>query len=581
MRRALVAALLLALAVSGCSSLPTSGPVRHESAVALDTPLDAPYFNPPGPAEDGSPSAVVSGFFVAMQANPLSTQVAREFLSEGVRSTWQPNRGTIVYGALRVLPSSTGARVRLSDVRRLDARGGWRGGEPGATEVIDLDLVSEDGQWRIDNPPPTLVVPSSFFDRVFERTNLYFFDQTGSVLLPDPVFIPRGEQSATNLVRGLLAGPGEALAEISRTAFPRGTDLELSVVVTESGVAEVPLTRELMRAPPSELERVADQLVWTLGQLPGIDSVRLSVGGTPVPTGAGGIDTAVVRATTLDAAGSSDPALYAARGGRLVRLAAGGSETVSGAWGEPGLSVRSFAVGEEPDRVAAVVDDGTRLLEAPLSPETSEDGDTGDTEAPRQVLTGGDLARPSYDRFGDLWVLDRGGSSARVLLVSEGRVRELELPGVSGREVASLSVAHDGSRLAVAYPGSPQVRVVDVLRTDEGIVSGPGRSRLLSVGDQDAPAVDVGWRDPSTLAVLTRPSQETSAVDLVSSDGSPLGSSSEDPPTFRGAAEQMVVSPRLGTPLLLLTADERFYTLSAEGTWPRTASGVSAAAYGP
>ena len=53
-------------------------------------------------------------------------------------------------------------------------------------------------------------MPTSFFDRSFARFNLYFYDQTGRVLLPDPVFIPRGEQTATNLVRGLLAGPGSS-----------------------------------------------------------------------------------------------------------------------------------------------------------------------------------------------------------------------------------------------------------------------------------------------------------------------------------------------------------------------------------
>ncbi len=570
MRR--LAALLAALvvAVTGCAQLPTSGPVRHETSAALDEPLDAPYFDPPGPAEDGSPSAIVSGFFVAQQANPLSTRVARQFLSERVRSTWQPNRGTIVYDALTVLPTSRGATVRLSDVRRLDARGGWRGGEPGETEDLEIDLVSEDGQWRIDNPLPQLVVPASFFDRAFERTNLHFFDQTGTVLLPDPVFIPRGEQSATNLVRGLLAGPGEALAEVSRSAFPRGTDLELSVVVTESGVAEVPLTRDLLRAPPAELERAADQLVWTLGQLPGIESVRLTVGGTPVPMPSGGIDTPVTRSPRLDAAGSADPTLYTLREDRLLRTTPAGSEPVAGPLAEQELPARALGVAAEPRRVAAVLDEGRRLVEVPLA----DDGEQ------RELLTGQDLARPSYDMFGDLWVLDRGPAGARVLLVSDGRVRELEVPEVTGEDVTSMEVAHDGSRLVVGYPSAPQVRVVDVLRTDEGEVSGTGRSRAQAVRTQ-APAVDVGWRDPATLAVLTRPSEETSAVDFVSVDGSPLGASAQEPTPFREAASAMVVSPRPGTSLRLLTPDARAYALSTEGTWPRSATGVVAAAYGP
>ena len=85
---------------------------------------------------------------------------------------------------------------------------GGRTRRPDGRRTLDFHLVSEHGQWRIDNPVNALVVRTSFFESSFARFNLYFYDQTGRVLLPDPVFIPRGEQTATNLVRGLLAGPG-------------------------------------------------------------------------------------------------------------------------------------------------------------------------------------------------------------------------------------------------------------------------------------------------------------------------------------------------------------------------------------
>ena len=76
-------------------------------------------------------------------------------------------------------PTTEGAQVRLADTHRLDARGGWQGESPGRSENLDLRLVSEKGQWRIDNPLNALVVPTSFFDRSFARFNLYFYDQTG------------------------------------------------------------------------------------------------------------------------------------------------------------------------------------------------------------------------------------------------------------------------------------------------------------------------------------------------------------------------------------------------------------------
>ncbi len=228
--------------------------------------------------------------------------------------------------------------MRLADIRRLDARGGWRGGSPGASATLDTRLVSERGQWRIDNPPDALVVPTSFFDRSFARFNLYFYDQTGRTLLPDPVFIPRGEQTATNLVRGLLTGAGRGLAQVTRSALPSRTDLDLSVVVTESGVAEVPLSREILQVSVNELDRAADQLAWTLRQVPGITRVRITVAGAPVPLRGGQIDVPVTSGEEFDAGGSPTAQLWALRGGRVVDVSSAEPEPVDSPLGKPGYS---------------------------------------------------------------------------------------------------------------------------------------------------------------------------------------------------------------------------------------------------
>lgn len=571
-----VTGLLLAALCAGCASLPESGPVRREEAATAGEAPSAPYFNPPGPAEDGSPAAIASGFLVAMQANPLSTKVAREFLTERAARSWRPNRGTLVYEAFTVTPTASSASVRLADVRRLDARGGWRGDAPARTQVLDLDLEMEDGQWRVGNPPDALVVPTSFFDRTFERRLLYFFDQTGRTLLPDPVFIPRGGQSATNLVRGLLAGPGPGVVQVSRSAFPRGTELDLSVVVTESGVAEVPLSRELLGAPPPDLERAADQLAWTLRQVPGVSRVRMVVGGTAVPLPRGVLDVPVSTAPGLDAAGTATSVLYGLRDGGVVAFDGGSASPVGGPLGRGGLGGRSLAVSGGAGRVAVVTSTGGTLLEAPLDQPSDEAG-------VRQVLAGTDLLRPSYDMFGGLWVVDRTAAGARVWLVEDGRARQVPVRGVTGRSVAAASVSYDGSRLAVALAGRnvDRLRVVDVLRTDEGQVTGTGRSRALDVAGDAAQAVDVGWRDPATLVVLSRTGAETSRVDYVSADGSPVGTSLVEPSLFRDDAVQLVVSPQADVPLRLVTADERLFTLADGGTWPRTASQLAAAAYSP
>jgi len=570
---ALVMLALCAVVSAGCATLPESGSIHTAAADRADRPQDAPYFNPPGPVKDGSPSSIVNGFMVAMQANPLSTSVARTFLSERARRAWQPNRGTVVYDAFEVQQTRDGANVRLADIRRLDARGGWRGGSPGRSATLDTRLVSERGQWRIDNPPDALVVPTSFFDRSFARFNLYFYDQTGRALLPDPVFIPRGEQTATNLVRGLLTGPGRELAQVTRSALPSRTDLDLSVVVTESGVAEVPLSREILQVSVNELDRAADQLAWTLRQVPGITRVRITVAGAPVPLRGGQIDVPVTSGEEFDAAGSDTAQLWALRGGRVVDVSSAEPEPVDSPLGKPGYSMRSFAVSESPHRVAAVAGNGRTVFVA------SADGES--SRVSRPVVSGTDVLRPRYDMFGDLWLVDRTPNGARVLVVDAEGTRTLRIPGVTGADVAAFSVARDGARLAVAYAGTPtpRLRVVDILRTDEGTVSGAGRAQVFSTGDADAARiVDIGWRDPATLAVLSRPTAETSRLSFISADGSPTLPTLLEPSVFRGAAAAMVVAPNADLPLHLITPDQRLYTLSSNGNWPRTTSKVAAAA---
>ncbi len=578
--RAALTALVLSVSVAlaGCSTLPDSGPVRRQADERPDRPEDAPYFNPPGPAEDGSPSAIVSGFLVAMQANPLSTSVARTFLSEKARGTWKPNLGTIVYDAFTVTPTTPGAEVRLADPRRLDARGGWRGGPEGGAESLALRLVSEKGQWRIDNPPNALVVPTSFFDRSFARFNLYYYDQTGRVLLPDPVFVPRGDQTASNLVRGLLAGPGRVLADISRSALPARTDLALSVVVTESGVAEVPLSREVLGAPPDELDRAVDQIAATLRQVPGIERVRLTVGGVPVPLAGGRVDVAVTSGSEYDAVGTGVSTLWGVRGGRVVDLETPEPVDVGGPLGQPGYALRSFAVREGSDQIAGVSGNGTTVYVA-----DSEQGTTS-TRVTRPLTGGTDVLRPSYDMFGDLWLLDRTPRGAKVYVVRNGQRRQVRVPGVTGADVAAFSVSRDGGRMAVAFAGTPApaLRVATILRTDEGIVTGSGRAWVFDAGVADAARlVDLGWRTPGTLAVLSRPTDETSQVSFVSSDGSPASPTLVEPSIFRGSAVALVVAPDVELPIHLLTPGQRVYAQSGTGSWPRGSAKVTAAAFAP
>ena len=195
-------------------------------------------------------------------------------------------------------PAEGPVALRLRDVVELDGRGTWLGDPTGgAGRDYPLQLVKEGGEWRISDPPDRLIIPRSHFDTEYQQYFLYFFDKSAQVLVPEPVYVPRGLQAPTLLVAALLKGPAPALQGVETTFVPRGTRLDgISVPVSRDGTAEVPLSKEVLELDDDQLNLLFAQLAWTLGQIPGVERMRVTVDGTPVDLPGGRVDVAVTRA---------------------------------------------------------------------------------------------------------------------------------------------------------------------------------------------------------------------------------------------------------------------------------------------
>jgi hypothetical protein len=569
-----VAGLLLAC---GCTTIPDSGAVHTRPDSPSETANQAPYFAPPGPGKDDNQEGIVRGFLLAMQANPPSTAVARSFLSTRAKSTWQPNQGTIVYDASTVASTNDGVSVRFSDAHRLDPRGAWLGGTTAATTTIGVKLVEENGQWRIDNPPNALAVPESYFASLFVPFDLYFFDRTGTVLVPTEVYVPRGEQTATNLVRGLLAGPAPGQAEVVTSAFPDHLDLGFAVVVNDAGIAEVPLGSGLLGLSPADLNRVVIQLAWTLRQVPGINRVRLTVDGAPVPLSDGQTDVSVSAGVDYDPLISSEPDLLAVSGGRVVKDDSERGTPVPGPFGRIGFSLRSLAWSPRSHALAAVSGDGRRALVAP--DRGSRKASLVDTVLDR----GTDILRPAYDRFGGLWLVDNTAAGAVVHVVVNGHDRVLRVPGVSGRRLSAFTVTRDGTRIvaALATGTNPTLEVSNLVRADHGRVARALPATMVQVSGTDlGPARDLAQNGATTVVVLTRQQSDSGQLVYVELDGSPGSDASDAPDIVPGQGTGLIGSPDPLLPLRVVTSDHHVLALNEAGRWTRASlTGVVAATY--
>jgi len=570
--------------MAGCSTLPDSGDVHTRPASADETTNQAPYYTPPRPTDGDNPEGIVRGFLLAMQANPPSTAVARSFLASRAKATWSQSQGTIVYDSATVDTVDGQVVARLRGAYRLSPYGAWLDGTTPTTVNVPLDLVQENGQWRISNPPDVLAVPSTYFSSLFEPFNLYFFDHTGTVLVPTRVYVPRGEATGTNLVRGLLDGPPSDQRRVATTAFPTGLDLDIGgVAVNAVGIAEVPLGEEVLELSPTELNRVVVQLAWTLRQVPGINRLKITVDGTPVALADGRTDISVNTGQEYDPTASTRRDLLAISDGRVVQSEGDSATPVAGPFGQVGFALRSLAWSTRDHTIAAVSDSGRRVFEAP---------DSGGRSASRVTTvlgSGTNVLRPAYDRFGGLWVVDVTGGGAVVHVIRNDKDRVIRVQGITGRQVSAFTITRDGTELVavLATGANPTIEASGLVRDAHGRVSRalPARTRQVS-GVDLGPARDVAQYDATSFALLTRPDSGPDQIVVVELDGSPRveGQVGQVAPTsVLGDLSALVDRPDSALPLRVIGVDHRLYSyaFSEAGRWARLSlTGVAAATYG-
>jgi len=571
----LVLVSVVAMLLAGCAGLPHGGGVHSVAAEEQADNETLVDFTPGGPKKGSDPVALVDNWLRAMTATPLSTAVAKEFLTSGSSSSWVPERGAVVYGSHTLTPLP-GRRVRLhlGDVVELDARGAWLG-DPTGGRGLDyvLRMVKEGGEWRITRPPNRLIIPLVHFDTQYQQYFLYFFDKSAQTLVPEPVYVPRGLQAPTFLVSALLEGPVPRLRGVETTFVPAGTALnDMSVPVSRDGTAEVPLSDQVLDVDDDQLNLLYAQLAWTLGQVAGVERLRITVGRTPVDLPGSRSDVSVSQWSEFDPALAwASTALFGLRDGRMVAVTGDEERRVGGPFGSLPLGLRSLAVDLPAQHVAGVSDHGTQVLEADKDRPSGGPATLADVQT---VYRGSDVLRPAYDLYGQLWVVDRTSSGARLSVVRAAQARTLTAPGLTGEQVVRFVLSRDGTRLVaqVRRDGVDRLVVARVERDAKGRVRAllPAQALPLA-GTGDARIRDLGWRSPGSLAVLAGPTAGTSQVLIVKIDGSSTPEDlSTDAELFRDQAERIVTSPSVGSPLYIRTAGGQLFSLAATGRWTGT-----------
>jgi hypothetical protein len=481
----------LALALTACAGVPSSGPIQQGPVVAPagEDQLIARIANPPS---DGmTPEQVVRGFQEATASPDAKYQIARLYLTPSASASWDPSSGVLIYDSsgLTLTSGTTTVDVDGRTSGTIGSTGEYSVAAPGTKLSTSYGMQRVDGEWRISAPPDGLVLGAADIERGYRSYDLYFFARDYSVLVPTPVTVPlTGSGLATLLVRTLVGGPTPWIAPAVTTAFPEGTHLTVESVPILDGIAQVDLTPEVLRADDTTRQKLSAQLVWTLRQLPDVSAVQITVNGQALPV------PGVPTVQPIDSWSILDPdALPAAALGHAVDkrgiLALGADSAVSvAAKVKPDLALPGISL--DSAQVAGLSADRRTLYEARLV-----DGAT----AVRRY-SGTALSRPSWDRTGAIWFVDRG---VGLVMVKDGKVTPVpiaEAQGITDANLVSAAVSRDGTRIALLVARGTRVEplLARVERSGDSVrVASPRRiERVLTE------ALDLAWADAGTLAVL-------------------------------------------------------------------------------
>lgn len=511
---AAVAAFACVVGLGACAQIPTSGPVRV-STVDGQAQADLSLL-PQGPTPGVEPGLIVQGFLgaaVAAPTSPKEFQTAREFLTEDVAATWDPEAsvrvvreppmpepfeaGTDIEGA-----ETLDVVVRATTIATLDTAGAYTEAADPRKLPYRFTLTKVGEEWRISGLDDGVLVPANLFTNQFRATRLYFSaeGEDPKTLVPDLRWFPRNSWRRV-AVEELLAGPPEWLQGATRSLFPEGTQLASPTIQEADGdePVAVRLSEQISSATAAQRSVIAAQISATFSEGAGRTvPVDLFNGTSRLAVDAAKVN---LPATIVQPMFLKDDQLY--------RIEEDGRPV------EHDLpvdlsTIDPTALAVSPATTPIAVRDGTdRIVTVSL--------DGGDS--PDRIIEGPDLAAPSVDKFGNTWT--SGGTDDLRVLPASGAEVTVPAEWLSGRKVLSVSVSPEGSRIAVVShaPSGTQLQVAGIVRNEDDVPV--GLAPPLTVAGPVDGVEEARWSGLTTLSLLTRDGDGVSGVWTAGVGGQP------------------------------------------------------------
>jgi len=503
------AALAACLVLAGCAGIPQSSAPRIVEAVPSTGPTEEPdvRFQPRPPQTGQTREEVVQAFLDALGSAEHQHGVARQFLTAAAAAKWRDDAGaTVLAHAPKVEQENGGAEVSISGIQvgSLDPRGSYTSVAPGGPLYrYRLQFAQVDGQWRIANPAPGVIMTASGLNQVYRRLNVYFLARNRSRVVPDPRWFAASRDALPNLLmKALLGGPSTSLADAVTTKLGDGV-LLASNVVPESDRLRVFLSGLADRGAAAQAGASA-QIVWTLSQLGDAPAVEVYDDGQPLTVDGVGAVQRIQNWRSYDPDSLPlDTSGYFIRRGAVWTTDGGPTPGPAGRGAYQALSV---GVSTDLSRLAVVgrLRNGVALYVGPARGVLT------------RRLTASALADPTWDTAtGRVWTVRNGTEIIQV--PARGLPVQVMAPGLDRQQgIGAIRLARDGSRVALLV-GSPGARVLYVGAVSS---SGSGVTELRSIAPRLTNVIDVTWASADSLVVLTTKGAGEASMYSVGVDGS-------------------------------------------------------------
>lgn len=501
---AVVMATAVIAALTGCMSVPTSGKVEQaDKGESVGTKKNEVVPKPP--PQDATPREVVNGFLLAMSRYQPNYKTARQFLSSDVRDNWRPEDKAVIYTNPRFNVSKNNVKMRMNTTGELGEEAGYEARRGESSKDFKLRRT-EDGQWRISNPPDGLLISEVSFSSSYSSYNVYFFDPRFHTVVPEPVYLPSGAQTATALVKRLLAGPSTWLRPAVTSAVPAKTTLVTNSVPVEDGLAQISLSETINDLESEQRKNLAIQLVWTLKDVESSDikGIEITVDGDTyhIPGEEKQNGKTFVSA---DIGHQWDPIvkhrelIAGIHQNRVVTLDPSSSrpdlDPIPAPLGRPTFQVDSVALAADGKTIAAVTGGRSQLRVQGRKKHTAT-----------KVLDGKQrLLAPEFARNDELWAISGKPGEQRVSAITGDQVTKVRSPWLKRAHVTAFRISPDGSRIAlvVRRHGKDRLAMAPIVRGEHWRL---GELRPIQVLDNTSAPIDriagLGWISPTRLMII-------------------------------------------------------------------------------